>query len=55
MTASEPVYLDYAATTPVDPAVAEAMGRCLATAEGLGNASSATHLFGRREIGRAHV
>jgi cysteine desulfurase len=60
MTASEPVYLDYAATTPVDPAVAEAMGRCLATAEGLGNASSATHLFGRRvaeqiELARAQV
>ncbi|MGH8179441.1 MAG: cysteine desulfurase family protein [Steroidobacteraceae bacterium] len=46
--ACEPVYLDYAATTPVDPAVAEAMGRCLATPEGLGNASSATHVFGRR-------
>jgi cysteine desulfurase len=48
MTVSEPVYLDYAATTPVDPAVAEAMGRCLIGPEGLGNASSATHLFGRR-------
>jgi len=48
MNASAPVYLDYAATTPVDPAVAEVMARCLAGPEGLGNASSATHLFGRR-------
>jgi cysteine desulfurase len=42
------VYLDYAATTPVDPLVAEAMGRCLIEPEGIGNASSSTHLFGRR-------
>ena len=49
---AEPVYLDYAATTPVDPAVAEAMSRCLAGPEGLGNASSATHLFGRRAAAR---
>ena len=48
MTGSDPIYLDYAATTPVDPAVAEAMGRCLAEPDGLGNASSATHVFGRR-------
>ena len=45
MSASEPVYLDYAATTPVDPAVAEAMRRCLIEP---GNASSVTHVFGRR-------
>jgi cysteine desulfurase len=56
----EPVYLDYAATTPVDPAVAAAMGRCLTEPDGLGNASSSTHLFGRRvaeriERGRAAV
>lgn len=60
MTAPEPVYLDYAATTPVDPAVAAAMGRSLAETDGLGNASSSTHLFGRRvaeriERGRAAV
>ncbi|MGH8298822.1 MAG: cysteine desulfurase family protein [Steroidobacteraceae bacterium] len=48
MSASVPTYLDYAATTPVDPAVAEAMARCLSEADGLGNASSVTHLFGRR-------
>ena len=45
MSAAEPVYLDYAATTPVDPAVAEAMGRCLIEP---GNAASVTHVFGRR-------
>jgi cysteine desulfurase len=44
----EPVYLDYAATTPVDPAVAEAMGRCLTEPDCIGNASSVTHVFGRR-------
>lgn len=49
---SEPVYLDYAATTPVDPAVAEAVARCLTGVEGLGNASSATHRFGRRAAER---
>ncbi len=52
MTASEPVYLDYAATTPVDPAVAEAMGRCLSGSDGTGNASSVTHVFGRRAAQR---
>jgi cysteine desulfurase len=41
------IYLDHAATTPVDPAVARAMGECLASAA-LGNASSITHAFGRR-------
>jgi len=45
MSAADPVYLDYAATTPVDPAVAEAMRRSLIEP---GNASSATHVFGRR-------
>ncbi|HEY2035803.1 MAG TPA: aminotransferase class V-fold PLP-dependent enzyme [Steroidobacteraceae bacterium] len=60
MSVPEPVYLDYAATTPVDPAVAAAMGGSLAEPDGLGNASSSTHLFGRRvaeriERGRAAV
>jgi cysteine desulfurase len=41
-----PTYLDYAATTPVDPAVAQAMSTCL-TAEGdFGNPSS-IHAYGR--------
>ncbi|HEV2270452.1 MAG TPA: aminotransferase class V-fold PLP-dependent enzyme [Steroidobacteraceae bacterium] len=50
--APEPVYLDYAATTPVDPVVAEAIGRCLAEPDGVGNASSVTHVFGRRAAER---
>ncbi|MGA7537803.1 MAG: aminotransferase class V-fold PLP-dependent enzyme [Steroidobacteraceae bacterium] len=56
----DPIYFDYAATTPVDPAVAEAMARSLTEAGGIGNASSMTHPFGRRvaeriEQGRAEV
>ncbi len=50
--ASDPIYLDYAATTPVDPEAAAAMGRCLAEPDGFGNASSATHVFGRRAAER---
>lgn len=42
-----PIYLDYAATTPVDPRAADLLGRHL-TRDGLfGNPSSSTHLFGR--------
>jgi cysteine desulfurase len=60
VTVDEAVYLDYAATTPVDPAVAEAIGRSLTEPDGIGNASSATHAFGRRaaqriERGRAQL
>ena len=43
-----PIYLDYAATTPVDPRVAEKMMGCL-TPEGLfGNPASRSHEFGWR-------
>ena len=43
---NKPVYLDYAATTPVDPAVAEAMAGCL-TREGVfANPASRSHLYG---------
>ncbi|MBL8259122.1 MAG: aminotransferase class V-fold PLP-dependent enzyme [Candidatus Competibacteraceae bacterium] len=55
-----PVYLDYAATTPVDPRVADLLGRHL-TQEGIfGNPSSSTHHFGQRaaraiEVARAQV
>jgi cysteine desulfurase len=42
---SVPLYLDYAATTPVDPRVAEAMSGCLTLAGDFGNPSS-THVFG---------
>lgn len=41
-----PVYLDYAATTPVDPAVADAMAQCLTLAGKFGNPASRSHLFG---------
>ena len=51
MGVAQPVYLDYAATTPVDPAVAEAMDRCLKEAGGWGNPSS-MHVFGRRAAAR---
>ena len=52
MTAPGEIYLDYAATTPVDPAVAAAMARCLTEPDWIGNASSVTHLFGRRAAER---
>ncbi len=42
-----PIYLDYAATTPVDPRVAETMGRYLTLAGCFGNPSSHTHVYGR--------
>ncbi len=43
-----PIYLDYAATTPVDPRVAERMIECLRAADMQGNPSSMGHEFGRR-------
>jgi len=39
-----PIYLDYNATTPVDPRVVEAMMPCMETH--FGNPSSATHAYG---------
>jgi cysteine desulfurase len=55
-----PIYLDYSATTPVDPRVAEKLCACL-TPEGLfGNPASRSHPFGWKaeeavEEARAHV
>jgi cysteine desulfurase len=49
---ADPIYLDYAATTPVDAAVTEAMARSLTDPDGIGNASSVTHRFGRRAAER---
>ena len=46
MNAAAPIYLDYAATTPVDPAVAAVMSECLTLAGTFGNPASA-HAFGR--------
>ena len=53
----QPIYLDYNATTPIDPAVATAMQPCIATY--YGNPSS-THTYGRAakevvETARAQV
>ena len=41
-----PIYLDYAATAPVDPRVAEKMMQCLTTEGNFGNPASRSHLFG---------
>jgi cysteine desulfurase len=54
------IYLDYAATTPVDPRVAAAMAACLADPNSQANPASATHGAGlaasdRVEAARAEV
>lgn len=55
-----PLYLDYAATTPVDPVVAEAMMNCL-TLDGIfANPASRSHIYGWQaeeqvELARNHV
>ncbi len=41
-----PIYLDYSATTPVDPRVAEKMMQCLMLDGNFGNPASRSHLFG---------
>jgi len=43
---SRPVYLDYAATTPVDPRVAAIMGECLTREGAFGNPGSMSHDYG---------
>ncbi len=43
-----PVYLDYAATTPVDADVVCAMTACLTDARAFGNPASGRHEFGRK-------
>ena len=52
---SDPIYLDYAATTPVDPAVVQAMNACMGPEGDFGNPGSATHRFGRRAAERVDV
>lgn len=43
---SEPIYLDYAATTPVEPGVAERMGEYLTFSGTFANPASRSHLYG---------
>ena len=55
-----PVYLDYAATTPTDPAVVAVMNRYLGPGGVFGNPASRYHSFGRDaedavEQARGHV
>lgn len=57
---TRPVYLDHAATTPVDPRVAAAMAQCLTAQGEFGNPASASHAYGGAaaalvEAGRAQV
>ena len=48
---SAPIYLDYAATTPIEPEVAQAMAECLTADGDFGNPSS-THAYGRAAAAR---
>ncbi len=48
MNTRSPIYLDYAATTPIDPRVADAMIECLRENTLQGNPSSMGHDYGRR-------
>ncbi|PCJ23235.1 MAG: IscS subfamily cysteine desulfurase [SAR86 cluster bacterium] len=41
-----PIYLDYSATTPVDPLVAKKMAECLTLESNFGNPASRSHMFG---------
>ena len=45
---STPIYLDYAATTPVDEAVAKVMAECLTIEGNFANPASRAHLLGWR-------
>ena len=48
MTVKTPIYLDYSATTPVDPRVAEKMCSYLTPSGEFGNPASRSHVFGWR-------
>ncbi|MEH6628260.1 MAG: IscS subfamily cysteine desulfurase [Motiliproteus sp.] len=55
-----PIYLDYSATTPLDPRVAEKMSQCLTLEGNFGNPASRSHVFGWKaeeavEIARRQV
>ncbi len=43
---SKPIYLDYLATTPVDPRVVEKMVQCLSMDGNFGNPASRSHIYG---------
>ncbi|MGH1469621.1 MAG: IscS subfamily cysteine desulfurase [Cellvibrionaceae bacterium] len=43
---NKPIYFDYAATTPVDPRVAEAMSTCLTLDGVFANPASRSHIYG---------
>ena len=43
---TQPIYLDYAATTPTDPRVAHRMGACLTVHGNFGNPASRSHTLG---------
>lgn len=47
---SNAIYLDYAATTPVDPRVATRMAACLTADGDFANPASEQHVFGRRAL-----
>jgi cysteine desulfurase len=49
------IYLDYAATTPVDPAVMLVMNACMGPQGDFGNPGSATHRFGHRAAARVET
>lgn len=42
---NSPIYLDYSATTPVDPRVAEKMMACLTMQGNFGNPASRSHVL----------
>lgn len=55
-----PIYLDYAATTPVDPLVVQRMIECLSVGGVFGNPASRSHIYGWQaeqevELARRHV
>ena len=55
-----PIYLDYSATTPVDPRVAQKMVECLTQEGNFGNPASRSHVYGWQaeeavETARRHV
>ena len=54
MNSPRPVYLDYAATTPVDPRVAAIMSACLSEGGAFGNPSSA-HVYGAEADARVRA